>query len=1142
MHRTEVNLLKTEALASFKSRRRDIRHWLGRERPVPVSRRKKSNSCTLPCFCGRGPLSYHPVKQGNRKLAYSVLGISGVAAIVAAIAPEYAPYAAVAASTVSADFKSAAINIVTTLFDKHRDSLPPSAEELFANHDLTQLIADAIAHSIQHPTFQQSATDSGVSAKAITSLAAAARDYYLAKGESLDEVFAAIQVSQLTDTISRYATAVGEKPHPEQGNTLTPDEWRTFLDKIDPSDHSTDSQNLLQWAAPALYKYFAQACYECAKTDFEKKGKAYAGLQLRLLSSLAAGQREILGSLIAGHRQIVGKIEGIEKSQSDILTLLTQLLQTFIQHIGQNPTPALGQLIALAKHEISQSHAILAQLDRMEGTLNTIAQDVRHLKQTKPATHIPWHPPVQAENLLGRDLQIRRFAQTLLERRVVVFHGPGGMGKTSLAAAVIAHIALSREQPGPWTGGIYSHDFYQQRSHDALIESLTLQSNITDIRDPEREKKVRHHFNDPTCLIYLEGCERAEELAKLWDLLPAASLCLTTRDYLHVDSHRPIMVRKLGDTAGAEVIQYHFSNGSTAPLPLQPSHWKTLAQRLGGHPLACERAGILLRLSGKHPAWLLTRMDEDGIQALGGEDREHKSVFYLLKQTAYALAAAEPQTLALWHILSLGALTPMSEEALAYTLEITDRELEKLFAILRAHSLITPLRIAPVDPALPETGWVLTHALLSEWAFQDLPDLCKSLSTAPLNGAALLARWQDWWHRLLFDGVNKEKLPGGEPRYRLLAPHLKVLPKRLLPGQDCVEEIQTAYHLLIDHLAGIHLLYGRYSLAEPLWRQATDLSERTLGPEHPHTLKSVNNLAEVLRAKGDLAAAAPLYRRALEARERILESDHPDTLVSVNNLAELLKARGDFAEAEHLYHRASEARYRILGPEHPDTLSSVNNLAALLRAKGDLAAAEPLYRRALEARERILKPEHPNALVSVNNLAELLKAKGDLAGAEPLYRRALEAQERTLGPEHPHTLVSVNNLAALLRAKGDLTGAEPLYRRALEAREGNLGPDHPNTLTSVNNLAALLRAKGDLAAAEPLYRRALEARNRTLKPEHPATCMSAYNLATFLVEQQRREEALPLARQAWQGWLLSKGESHEDTRDAAQLLHDLEGK
>ena len=71
----------------------------------------------------------------------------------------------------------------------------------------------------------------------------------------------------------------------------------------------------------------------------------------------------------------------------------------------------------------------------------------------------------------------------------------------------------------------------------------------------------------------------------------------------------------------------------------------------------------------------------------------------------------------------------------------------------------------------------------------------------------------------------------------------------------------------------------------------------------------------------------------MEARERTLGKDHPDTLVSVNNLANLLQAKGDYAGAEPLYRRVLEAQERTLGKEHPDTLTSVNNLANLLQAK-----------------------------------------------------------------------------------------------------------------------------------------------------------------------------------------------------------------
>ena len=65
-----------------------------------------------------------------------------------------------------------------------------------------------------------------------------------------------------------------------------------------------------------------------------------------------------------------------------------------------------------------------------------------------------------------------------------------------------------------------------------------------------------------------------------------------------------------------------------------------------------------------------------------------------------------------------------------------------------------------------------------------------------------------------------------------------------------------------------------------------------LGPEHPETLTSVNNLAELYRSQGRYGEAEPLYRRALEASERVLGPENPATLTTRGNLAVLLVRTG----------------------------------------------------------------------------------------------------------------------------------------------------------------------------------------------------------------------------------------------------------
>ena len=271
--------------------------------------------------------------------------------------------------------------------------------------------------------------------------------------------------------------------------------------------------------------------------------------------------------------------------------------------------------------------------------------------------------------------------------------------------------------------------------------------------------------------------------------------------------------------------------------------------------------------------------------------------------------------------------------------------------------------------------------------------------------------------------------------------------------------------------------------------------ERVLGPDHPDTLASRNNLATAYRVAGRATEAIPLHERTLADRERVLGPDHPDTLASRDNLAVAYLAAGRAAEAIGLFERTLADRERVLGPDHPNTPTSRNNLGEAYRVAGRAAEAIPLHERTLADRERVLGPDHPNTLQSRNNLALAYRAAGRSAEAIPLYERTLADYERVLGRDHPDTLTSGNNLATAYQAAGRAAEAIPLHERTLADRERVLGPDHPDTLQSRNNLAVAYLAAGWAAEAIGLFERTLADRERVLGPDHPNTLASRDNLA-----------------------------------------------
>ena len=61
-------------------------------------------------------------------------------------------------------------------------------------------------------------------------------------------------------------------------------------------------------------------------------------------------------------------------------------------------------------------------------------------------------------------------------------------------------------------------------------------------------------------------------------------------------------------------------------------------------------------------------------------------------------------------------------------------------------------------------------------------------------------------------------------------------------------------------------------------------------------------------------------------KEKVLGPEHPLTLTSINNLASVLYGQGKYEEAEAMHQQALEGSEKVLGPEHPLTLKIANDL------------------------------------------------------------------------------------------------------------------------------------------------------------------------------------------------------------------------
>jgi tetratricopeptide (TPR) repeat protein len=121
-----------------------------------------------------------------------------------------------------------------------------------------------------------------------------------------------------------------------------------------------------------------------------------------------------------------------------------------------------------------------------------------------------------------------------------------------------------------------------------------------------------------------------------------------------------------------------------------------------------------------------------------------------------------------------------------------------------------------------------------------------------------------------------------------------------------------------------------------------------LGPEHPDTLATRNNLAGAYYAAGKLDQALPLCEEALKLQKVRLGPDHPDTLHSMNNLAGGYWSAHQLDKSVPLFEETLKLQEKKLGRRHPDTQMTVANLGVNYKDAGRLQEALPLLEEAYQ--------------------------------------------------------------------------------------------------------------------------------------------------------------------------------------------------
>jgi predicted ATPase/transcriptional regulator with XRE-family HTH domain len=223
-------------------------------------------------------------------------------------------------------------------------------------------------------------------------------------------------------------------------------------------------------------------------------------------------------------------------------------------------------------------------------------------------------PPV--EDLVGRGDALRGLAElvTVGRRRIITVTGPGGVGKSSLAAALVA---MLRRQGG-WD--VRTLDLSALREPGLVGELIAEAFGCGGASRLAPADRVAAHLGDRRAILVLDGFERlvdsAPEIAALTGRSPGLTVLTTSQRPLRVRDERQIRLAPLPVPDAVTLFRTRAASAGFMVTDADRAAVTAICRRLDGLPLAIELAAARMRLLT--PAELLDRLDRPLALLAGG--------------------------------------------------------------------------------------------------------------------------------------------------------------------------------------------------------------------------------------------------------------------------------------------------------------------------------------------------------------------------------------------------------------------------------------------------------------------------------------------------------------------------------------------
>ena len=202
-----------------------------------------------------------------------------------------------------------------------------------------------------------------------------------------------------------------------------------------------------------------------------------------------------------------------------------------------------------------------------------------HFHFYAPPPSIPLQRPPRAEHFAGRERELAKLLADLPPGRVTTLCGPGGIGKTALAAEAIWTLAPGDDPPERFPHGVVFYSFYS-RPDVALAFEHIVRSFDPAARDTSADA-ARRVLANKRALLFLDGTEQASDLRAVLDVRGACGVLVASRKSRDAVAERqdlrPLAIERAvellhawaGDRRGGGWVAPGRASGGSLPVPDQ---------------------------------------------------------------------------------------------------------------------------------------------------------------------------------------------------------------------------------------------------------------------------------------------------------------------------------------------------------------------------------------------------------------------------------------------------------------------------------------------------------------------------------------------------------------------------------------------